>query len=75
MKPGGERRGLSGWSLAGGLGLTWAASLVLGVMAGRWLDARVGSGSAFTLAGLLLGLGAAGLSTYRMLNLYLRSLR
>lgn len=41
-----------------GIGITMAILVTLGVVAGRALDARAGTDPLFTVAGLLLGLGA-----------------
>ena len=42
-----------------GLGLQLAASVVVFMLAGRWLDGKLGTGNWLTLVGALLG-GAAG---------------
>ena len=48
-----------------GLGLQLAASVVLFMLAGRWLDGKLGTGNWLTLVGALIG-GAAGFySLYR----------
>jgi ATP synthase protein I len=50
-----------------GLGLQLAASVVVFMLAGRWLDGKLGTGSWLTLMGALIG-GAAGFySLYRHL--------
>ena len=51
------------------LGVGWyvATCIVLGVLAGLWLDDQAGISPAFTLIGLGLGLAAAGWGGYRML--------
>lgn len=51
------------------LGVGWyvATCIVLGVLAGLWLDDQAGISPAFTLLGLGLGLAAAGWGGYRML--------
>jgi F0F1-type ATP synthase assembly protein I len=41
-----------------GLGVTMAASVVVGILGGRWLDNRLGTTPWLTVAGLLLGVGA-----------------
>jgi F0F1-type ATP synthase assembly protein I len=49
------------------LGSTLAASVLLGLAAGYWLDSKLGTRPAFFLAGAVLGLLAAGLHFYRTL--------
>ena len=51
------------------LGVGWyvATCIVLGVLAGLWLDDQAGISPACTLIGLGLGLAAAGWGGYRML--------
>lgn len=51
------------------LGVGWyvATCIVLGVLAGLWLDDKAGISPALTLLGLGLGLAAAGWGGYRML--------
>ena len=50
------------------LGLGWyiAFSILVGVLAGVWLDGRSGLAPLFTLIGLGLGLIAAFVGSYRM---------
>lgn len=50
-----------------GLGTTLAASVLLGLGAGYWLDSKLGTRPAFFLVGAVLGLLAAGLHFYRTL--------
>jgi F0F1-type ATP synthase assembly protein I len=52
-----------------GLGTTLAASVLLGVGAGYWLDSKLDTRPAFLLVGAMLGLLAAGLHFYRVLVL------
>jgi ATP synthase protein I len=40
-----------------GLGMTMAASVLLGVLGGQWLDNRLGTAPWLTVIGLLLGVG------------------
>ena len=52
------------------LGVGWylALSVVLGIGAGLWLDARLNTQPIFTLLGLMLGLVVALYGTYRMVR-------
>lgn len=52
-----------------GLGTTLAASVLLGLGAGYWLDSKLGTRPVFFLVGAVLGLLAAGLYFYRTLML------
>ena len=56
----------AGWLL--GIGWYFALCVVLGVLAGRWLDARVDTSPLFALIGTFLGLAAALYGGYRMLT-------
>jgi ATP synthase protein I len=47
------------------LGTTLAASVLLGLGIGYWLDSKLGTRPAFFLVGAVLGLLAAGLHFYR----------
>src|SRR5579872_1459491 len=53
-------------AVASQCGITLAVSVVLGYLAGHWLDDRLNTGIIFTLIGVLLGLVAAVLSTARL---------
>jgi ATP synthase protein I len=48
----------------GALGIELALSTVVGLLGGRWLDAKLGTAPWLTLAGLLLGLIAGFRSFY-----------
>ncbi len=52
------------------MGIGWyvAVCIVGGVLIGLWLDRELGVSPALTLAGLALGLAAAGWGGYRMLQ-------
>ncbi len=50
-----------------GIGLQFAASIVLFVFAGQWLDRRFGTGPVFLIVGVFLGAGASFYSMYRKL--------
>ncbi len=51
-----------------GIGWFFATCVVLGVVAGRWLDGRFGSAPTFTLIGTFVGLAAALYGGYRTLT-------
>jgi ATP synthase protein I len=50
-----------------GIGLQFAASILLFVYAGQWLDRRLGTGPWFLIIGVFLGAGGAFYSMYRKL--------
>ena len=59
-------------AVASYFGVSLAVSVVLGYLAGQWVDGRLGSGIIFTLIGVLLGLAGAGTSTVRLYRSALR---
>ena len=72
--PGGKTPG-DGVAGAGrylGLGLQFAASILLFLFLGRWLDRRFGTEPWLLLSGVFLGAGAAFYSIYRRLMADLR---
>ncbi|MBL7125933.1 MAG: AtpZ/AtpI family protein [Dehalococcoidales bacterium] len=50
-----------------GVGFFIGSSIVLGVVAGLWLDSRFNTSPALAIAGLLLGIVVAFYGVYRML--------
>jgi ATP synthase protein I len=50
-----------------GIGLQFAASILLFVYAGQWLDRRLGTGPWFLIIGVFVGAGGAFYSMYRKL--------
>ena len=50
-----------------GVGFFIAGSIVLGVVAGIWLDNRLNTGPALAIAGLLIGIAVAFYGVYQML--------
>lgn len=50
-----------------GLGLQFAASIIVFLYAGQWLDRRLGTGSLFLILGVFTGAGGAFYSMYRSL--------
>lgn len=57
-----------GLSLVGSLGFMVAVSLISGLMLGVYLDRRFGTKPWLTLTGLVLGLAAAGKSSYELIR-------
>jgi ATP synthase protein I len=50
-----------------GVGIQFAASIVLFMLAGRWLDLRLGTTPFLLILGVLVGAGAGFYSMYRQL--------
>ncbi len=51
-----------------GAGLQFAISIVVFLLAGQWIDKKLGSSPWFLLAGVFIGGGAAFYSMYRKLS-------
>lgn len=51
-----------------GLGVQLAASVVLFVLGGQWLDGKLGTGALFTILGAFIGFGGTMWSLIRQLN-------
>lgn len=63
----GARRLFAGLALCGAVGWMIVLPTIGGAFAGRWLDARYGTGVSMTLGLLLLGLVSGGYSVWRLL--------
>lgn len=64
-------RDTSFWASVGTMGTVgWSVSLptALGVLLGRWLDGRLGSGYVFMVFFLLVGVGAGCFIAWRMIS-------
>jgi len=59
-----SRKGLSGGDFAG-LGIQFAAAIIVFLFVGQWLDNRLGTNGLFTIAGVFVGASAAFYSMYR----------
>lgn len=62
-----SRKGLSGGDFAG-LGIQFAAAIIVFLFAGQWVDDRLGTGGLFTIAGVFVGAGAAFYNMYRKIT-------
>ena len=62
-----SRKGLSGGDFAG-LGIQFAAAIILFLFAGQWVDDRLGTNGLFTIAGVFIGAGAAFYNMYRKIT-------
>jgi len=59
--------GLSGADFAG-VGIQFAAAIVVFLFAGQWLDKKAGTSGIFSIAGVFIGGGAAFYLMYRKFN-------
>jgi hypothetical protein len=67
-QPDGSRRPEPGPLRYAGLGLQLAVTLVLGVLAGQWLDRKAGTDGVFAIVGALVGFAATLYSLIRQLG-------
>ena len=61
-------------AVASQFGIALAVSVILGYLAGHWIDDRLNTGIIFTLIGVLLGLVAAVLNTVRLYKALMRKI-
>jgi len=64
--------GSSGADFAG-LGIQFAAAIILFLFAGQWLDKKVGTDGIFTIVGVFVGGGGAFYNMYRKISLAQRN--
>lgn len=62
-----SRKGLSGGDFAG-LGIQFAAAIIIFLFAGQWVDNRFGTNGLFTIAGVFIGAGGGFYSMYRKIS-------
>lgn len=70
LKAGNIDAGMSKWGAAlrlTGIGFYIGGSIVLGVLAGLWLDSKLNTEPILVIVGLFLGLAVAFYGVYRML--------
>src|SRR4051794_9868017 len=67
LRKGPPEGGLSGADFAG-VGLQFAAAIIVFLFVGQWLDKKFGYNGLFTLAGVFVGGGAAFYSMYRKIS-------
>ncbi|MDQ6873019.1 MAG: AtpZ/AtpI family protein [Gemmatimonadota bacterium] len=60
--------GLSAADFAG-VGIQFAAAIVIFLFAGQWVDGRLGTSGWFTLVGVFVGAGGAFYLTYRKITI------
>jgi F0F1-type ATP synthase assembly protein I len=63
----GSSSGLSGADFAG-VGIQFAAAIIVFLFVGQWLDKRTGTAGFFTLVGVFVGGGAAFYNMYRKIS-------
>ena len=64
-------RALAYFALFSEIGLVLLVTVLVGVLAGYWLDQRLGTIPVFVLVGLGVGLTAGALSVWRLISRYL----
>ncbi len=67
LRGGGTGRSLGAAGKYAGLGIQFAASILLFLYAGQWLDRRLGTAPLFLYVGVFTGAGAAFYLMYRQL--------
>jgi F0F1-type ATP synthase assembly protein I len=60
-------KGLSGGDFAG-VGIQFAAAIIIFLFAGQWVDNRLGTNGLFTIAGVFVGAFAGFYSMYRKIS-------
>jgi len=53
-------------SLVGQVGVVMVVFILIGLVVGQWVDGKLGTAPTFTLAFILLGIGAGGWSIARL---------
>ena len=61
-----DRKTVRALGLASGVGFTIVASILLWVLAGRWLDRKLGTEPWALIAGIIIGLISAGSIIYEL---------
>jgi F0F1-type ATP synthase assembly protein I len=68
----GMKRDEHGWlkalGAAGNVGFTLAASIVAGLLLGKWVDQQLDTSPWITIAGILLGIGAGVWGVYQQIS-------
>lgn len=67
-------RALAYFALFSEIGLVLLVTVLAGVLAGYWLDQRLGTLPIFVLVGLGIGLTAGALAVWRMISRFLASM-
>lgn len=67
-------RAFAYFALFSEIGLVLLVTVLVGVLAGYWLDQRLGTIPIFVLVGLGVGLTAGALSVWRLISRYLARL-
>lgn len=67
---GGFQKGLRAFTIGSTIAIQFAASVLLGLYGGRFLDGRFDTAPWLMLVGLLLGLAAGSMSVYKLVSRY-----
>ena len=68
-----DRKTLQALAAVSGIGFSIAASLAVGILAGHWLDRRLGTEPCALIAGIIVGLIAAGSIIYELATTFKRT--
>ena len=70
--PGSKQNPYLALGLVSGIGFNWAASILVGLYGGRWLDSHFRTVQTFTIIGIILGTVAGAFGTYQMVSRFWR---
>ena len=57
------------------IGISLLVTTLIGVLAGRWVDAQLGTLPVFVLIGFLLGAGSGTVMIYRLVSRFLKTIQ
>ena len=57
------------------IGISLLVTTLIGVLAGRWVDAQLGTLPVFVLIGFLLGAGSGTVMIYRLVSTFLKTIQ
>jgi len=67
-----------GWAYAAlfsEIGISLLVTTLVGVLAGRWVDAQLGSLPVFVIVGFLVGAGSGTVFVYRLVSRFLATIK
>ena len=68
-------RGLAYAALFSEIGLSLLVTTLVGVLAGRWVDAQLGTLPLFVIVGFLVGAGSGTVMIYRLVSRFLATIK
>jgi F0F1-type ATP synthase assembly protein I len=57
------------------IGISLLVTTLIGVLAGRWVDAQLGTLPVFVIIGFLLGAGSGTVMIYRLVSRFLKTIQ